>query len=324
MENLNGSVESEFEFVKPAPTLGRHEPLRADRNKIIAKEAGKSGYKATVERVQYGTYEDLPACLLTFAFQFWFARNTWKRFHSAEITIRFSEGLDAALPCTSSWLEADDDDNKKTDGPHIFLLVPWLIYGALSPQTLSSTSKIDATMAFPIPGGVPSVTAGKEKCYTETRNERMTIAGRKISTTNPNLEDTAVWSIRENTVERNGIPDHFQAAVVLRWPSLDKPVVARVKVAPQVVFSVRDTFDKLRPRRSDPISFDGRTPKGDPVEPGKNFADESFDWSRVAKNPAEYSVSSFVPVLLRRRTTGHFHNLTDHLLTRVFHRTYSS
>jgi hypothetical protein len=62
-----------------------------------------------------------------------------------------------------------------------------------------------------------------------------------------------------------------------------------VSIEPDVAFSPFEAL-RLRQRRNDPIAFDGKTTKGDPVDGGKDFADKAFTWSEVIADPVEYQV----------------------------------
>jgi hypothetical protein len=113
----------------------------------MRSEAGNASFRAELERVQYGTYKDQPACLLTFTFLFQFNGQSRLRFQSAKITIRFRRGRSA----TASRQVVDDDDD---DGPHILQLAPFRVYGELKNRRVQTTLKVEAPVRFQTPVNV--------------------------------------------------------------------------------------------------------------------------------------------------------------------------
>jgi hypothetical protein len=290
LSNLNTSVESDFELAEETLSLGPQRPAPPDRSTIVQSEAGNASFRAELERVQYGTYKGQPACLLTFTFLFYFNGQSRLRFQSAKITIRFRRERSA----TASRQVVDDDDD---DGPHILQLAPFRVYGELKNRTEQRTLKVAAPVGFqtPVAGFHADVVPSIEKSVTEERTFRLSIQGGRRSTMDTDNDDLAFWHMNENAVQRDGILPRLQTAIVLRWPSGGDLVLANVRVAPEFSFSVRHALQLLRQRRDDPIAFDGKAPKGDPVNVGTDFADKAFDWSKVLDNPTEYQVSLLLP-----------------------------
>lgn len=286
MDNLNGFVESDFELDEAVPTLGRHTPLPPNRTNITQAQARAVSYKAVLHRVQYGTYKSQRACLFTFKFFFNFKPNTRERIVSAEIAIRFRRASD-----DSSTPTQDDDEV----GPHIVQLRPSLFHGVAKVANEVKGWKTDLSVGVQVPGIGPTIAIqpGYQKSIAAEREVRMTISGRTTSSTGDDLDDTALWTLVENTVQRDGILPRFQAAVVLCWPSTTDRVTANVSIEPEVAFSPLEAF-RLRQRRNDPLAFDGKTAKGDPVDAGKDFADEAFTWSKVIADPVEYQNAMFL------------------------------
>lgn len=287
---INRSIESDFE-PDDAPTLAEPDPYSPNRTTISAMKSGDTSYQALVERVQYGTYRNQRACLLVFTFLFRFKDKSLYRFESTLIRIRFRRVPNScSLPLDEKTDEELDEHERLC--PHILQLVPALFYGAASEKKIETSKKLEGSIGTQVPGvpvggGLkPEVT----RSTTRTQEVRMTIKGEILSgKKNSDVSEIASWKITENDVQRDGVPPRFQTAVVLRWPASGDPVLANVSVRPQVAsFAYPVWRVRQHPLRTDPIGFDGKTPRGQPVNPGKDFADETFDWAAVIKDPTEY------------------------------------
>ncbi|KAK0725869.1 hypothetical protein B0H67DRAFT_142262 [Lasiosphaeris hirsuta] len=292
MEDLNQPFETTFELAEGGLQLGKDRPRPLDRNNIVEREAGHAGFKSTVHRVQYGTCGGQRACLVTFNFAFHWPPSRSRRFRSARITVYFGSEADTQ---DDSDYDSDDADIE-IDGkePSVVYLAPGLIYGR--PQALheEKTRNWELPISIQAPGGGPSVgvNLGGSTTANADRHVRMNIRGAKRSSNYSDIDDIAEWTITENSVQLDGIPPCFQAAVVLRWPATRDRVMASIVVEPEFDFSLLNLWYtyRLRQRRRDPICFDGKTSKGDAVDIGKDFSDKSFQWSTAVSVPTEYMV----------------------------------
>jgi hypothetical protein len=320
--SVNNDIDNDFTLAEEEPQLGwKHPPLSPDRTTIAAEQARDTAFRANLGRVQYGTYNGKRACLVTFTFLFYFRGNTRLRFKSARISVRFSRALDARVPEDED--DNDDDDDAQDgdkDGPHIVQLAPVDVYGAVKTTDEEGTRGLTASLGATLPAaGGPTISVQPSYQYVtkESRDVRMRIQGFKFSSADSDIDDIAVWRLDENTVQRDGILPRFQSAVVLLWPETAVAVAANVKVVPEFAFLLNPC--KLKQRSDDPILFDGKTPKGDPVDPGMDFGDQSYNWMAVVGVPTEYQVSS-LPSQVTGNHLADLHYRIVYSLTKSHHR----
>ncbi|KAH7222672.1 uncharacterized protein BKA55DRAFT_216303 [Fusarium redolens] len=302
MEYLNSSFDTDFELPQEEPSLGKESTLPRIRGLITHQEVRNIGFQAKLDRVQYGSYKKQRACLLSFQFSFFWPRNTNIRFKSANITIFFDKIATLASVAACELQEDEDEDNDEEDSieniPHIICLFPDRIYGESQSKSIESSSGLKVSVGVPVPS---PASAGLEMTYdgkvTHSLDRRMSIEARmKSSVYKFDSMDTAIWSIAENSIQCIGIPFDIQAGLVLRWPVSGGHVRASIIVEPEMAYPIYKpwqamTAHKLRQRCRNPIVFDGETAKNDPIGGGKDFGDESFDWTQVVSNPSEYSQS---------------------------------
>ncbi|KAH7028207.1 uncharacterized protein B0I36DRAFT_351617 [Microdochium trichocladiopsis] len=294
MDNLNESFETTFEIAEGSLQLGKDRPRPLDRNNVVEREAGHAGFRATVHRVQYGTCHGQRACLVTFNYAFRWPASQSRRFRSARITVYF--GSEVGTKDNSDYNSDGDDDDDASDKnePSIVYLVPALVYGEPKVRREETMWNWKLPISVQPPGGGPSggMTIEREVKAAIDREMRMRVCGVKKSSNYSDIDDIAEWTITENSAQLDGIPPYFQAAVVLRWPANSDRVMASVVVEPEFDFSFSNMWYsyRLHQRRRDPICFDGKTSKGDPIDTGKDFSDTSFQWSAAISVPTEYGV----------------------------------
>ncbi|GKZ24838.1 hypothetical protein AbraIFM66951_005125 [Aspergillus brasiliensis] len=298
MEYLNSSFDTRFELPEEEPSLGK-KSLRI-RDIISHQEARNTGFTVKLDRVQYGTYKKQRACLISFKFLFFWPRNTNIRIKFARITIRFCRVATLAVyEHQEDDDESDEDDIDIGNVPGIICLLPERIYGEPDSETRETTTGGKLSVSGPAPspaGGCIEVSRGTQA--TRILKQRMSIEARMKNSAYKlhGPMDTAIWSVAENSIQRDGIPPNVHAGLVLRWPASGGHVLANITVEPELGYPLYEPWQvrtalKLRQQCKDPIAFDGETAKNDPVEDGKDFGDESFDWTRAVTNQAEYSVS---------------------------------
>jgi hypothetical protein len=300
MEYLNSSFETRFELAEEEPLLGKESALPGIRNVITHQEARNIGFTVNLDRVQYGTYKKQRACLLSFKFSFFWPRNKNIRLKFATITIRFDRVAKlAACEHQEDDDEGEEDDIDNENAPHIICLFPERIYGEPQCKTHESTSGGKLIVGGPaLSPATVSFEVAHDKKVTRISKQRMSIEARMKNSARilKGPMDTAIWSVAENSILRDGVPSEVQAGLVLRWPASGGHVLANITVEPELDYPLYEpwqvrTARQLRQQCKDPIAFDGETAKNNPVGDGKDFGDESFDWTSAVTNQAQYSVS---------------------------------
>ncbi|KAH7028568.1 hypothetical protein B0J12DRAFT_325668 [Macrophomina phaseolina] len=278
MDHLN-DIRLEFELPEEEARLGRTQPLSPDRSLVTQQRVGDTVVKATVNRVQYGTYSGKPACIVGLTFFFGFNGDTHGRFKSAGIEVRFSRAHGAHEP---------EEDSHRI---HIAQLGPREVWGAPTATEIEQTTGVTMTVGGQAPAGglSASIDPNIQRVYRTTVFKYRSIEGYTTSSHDSDEENVAVWKLKENAAQKDGIFPEFQGAAIILLPETGVGAEAVLHVTPKVAFSLNPlTYFKLKQRRRDPIRFDGKTSKGEPVDQGKDFAEKDFSWPRVFQVPTEY------------------------------------
>ncbi|KAL0631529.1 hypothetical protein Q9L58_009614 [Maublancomyces gigas] len=179
---------------------------RADvnRKKALNKVLNERTYiTADLERVIYGSFDRKPACLILFNFKFRFEADSHLRFKRAEIAVSFK-----ATP---------DSLNKPAPGddPVIYNFAPKKMYGNLTVENLSWTYGIELPCMVSIGPAEVGVQPYMEKTSSFQKGYRMEIFGREFKDARHNEENEVIWTVKENSQHKNGIPDQLKFAIIL-------------------------------------------------------------------------------------------------------------
>lgn len=270
---LNGSFETEFEVDNAAaiPQLGIEANGKINRHLITREKIGSTSFSATTQRVQYGTYNGNPACLIVINFTFRFRPKTPARYSYARITVTFRRATDLQNHRAPKAPPEDD--------PHVANMAPIGVYGVAMPVE-------DKTMqvVFESPLGLQT---------------DVDILGEPVEDDNHiNAPNGGSWELRENSVEKDGILRNFYAAIVVLNPP-GQPMWMEVAVMPSVRFSIdprrlfgkNDAIAKLLQLNDQPVPLDGKTPKEGQADLGcDDFSSPQFPWSKILRLPSENKV----------------------------------
>lgn len=279
MNDLNNDIELEFELCDEEAQLSGRQPLSPDRSVVTVQKIGDTVVKAAIDRVQYGTYEGASACFVLFAFEFGFNGNTHGRFKSALVQVSTSRIISPPQP---------EEERYKI---HIAQLAPVEVWGIPKPLGIEDTKSINMSLGGKAPGGGPelAITPSIQRLSTRTPDKYRSIYGQRYSANDADEENIALWKLKENKVQKDGIFPRFQGVIIILLPKDGTGVQAVVDVSPKVAFSLNPLkYFKLRQRRHDPIRFDGKTTKGQPVDQGIDFADKDHHWTQLLELPTEY------------------------------------
>lgn len=285
-ETLNRDFETGFDIDRASEdTLKITNDNKINRGNITADTIGGTSFKASLACVQYGTFDDKPACLLIFDFSFSFDSQSRTRFTYAAIEIVFARTLDASftMPIYNPEME-----------PVVVQIAPVQVYGqvktmdwkqslAISITTMLQAPVVGPQVGFVLNGGVDVAVA---------RDKRMALIGDTLTDDDHDCDHGVRWTVEENKAQAEGIIRRFTTAAVVLLPKggAGQGMKVKVKVKPTVQFSMNPR--RLLQKNDDPIFLDGQTPKGRSAAAGfDKFDDPAFPWAEVVAFPAEYEVS---------------------------------
>lgn len=285
-QSVNQDIETEFEFDKTAGTTlgGIKNKGKTNREKVTAASIKHTSFKCILDRVQYGTYDLKPACLIEFDFWFHFENKSKSRLRctTAFIEIVFTKTTDEKFTPLPN--HSPDDD------PVVVLFGPAKVWGLMK----SVTEKQTHLLMIPFLIKSDSIDTGIKYVNTHQSenvvDHRMNIQGSTIGDAEHSRDNIVRWKLDENEAQKDGIVHQFRAVVVVLLPPGDGRMKAKVTVKPTVNFSLNPARWLLRQKSDDPVYLDGATSKGRPLEGLADFHDPSFDWAQAVKIPAEYQV----------------------------------
>lgn len=283
---VNQDVETEFEFDKTAGTTlgGIKNRGKTNREKVTAASIKHTSFKCTLARVQYGTYDFKPACLIEFDFWFHFENKSKSRLRctTAFIEIVFTKTADENFTTPPGY--SPDDD------PVVVLFGPAKVWGLMKSALEKQTHLLMAPFMIKSSGvdtGIQYVNSHESEIQVD---HRMNIQGSTVGDAEHSRDNIVRWKLDENEAQKDGIVHQFRAVVVVSLPPGERRMKAKVKVKPTVQFSLNPARWLLSQTNDDPIYFDGVTNKGRPLEGLADFHDPSFDWAQAVKVPTEYQV----------------------------------
>lgn len=262
-----------------AGTLPRVDSGDVNRKSAVNKVLnGRTYITADLERVIYGNFDRKPACLVIFNFKFRFEADSHLRFKSAEIAVSFKatpEGLNKPVP---------------GDDPVIYNFAPKKMYGNLTMENLSWTYGIElpCMVSFgPVEFGVQPYA---EKTSSFQKGHRMEIFGREFKDTHHYEENEVIWTIKENSRHKNGIPEQLKFAVVLGYAERFQ---ADIKVTAMTGSKLK-LFGWPWPK-DDPVLFQPTNGFGMPLEIPRWFPDlETIgkdEWTELIPHWKEWEVN---------------------------------
>ena len=256
--------------------------IRPNREKITAQEVGRTRFTARLTHVQYGTYEGQAAVLLRFGFEFGFKNDGLKRLTFASVRITLEETADKDL-------HEPTPRNPKND-PKVVLITPSQVCGEATSENRSRGWGLSVPVQYQSFG----LKLGPELEYNDdwefTKDYRLWITGLRTSDDRHDMDNCALWEMKENERQKSGILHRFPAALVAVLPNAPAhPVKVTGLVDCSIAFSVNPY--RLRQKRDDPVYLDRLTPKGTPVAPDIDFSSPKFPWTDVVKVPTEYRTS---------------------------------
>jgi hypothetical protein len=263
----NQDFETDLDINKEIlPLLKIHNNGRVNRPLATQDHIGHTAFGAILKRVQYGTYEGDPACLISLEFSFRFKSKSHSRYCYAEIGVEFEKATDVQKPRVRSMDPALD--------PRVINLAPKEVYGIVKTVDEKKYWDVSIPLKFESPVGVSAGitgTLGAERNMTE--ENRMEIHGNLAQDDDHDEGANAVtWDLTENSSNKDGIFRSFRAAIVVQC-RFKEAFWMRVSVKPSVKFSLdprrlstkEDGLYRLLQRNDDPILLDGETPlKGQP------------------------------------------------------------
>jgi hypothetical protein len=291
--NLNRSFDTTFAIDETeVPQLGIHNDGRINRKLATQEKIGDTSFSATLNRVQYGTYNGASACLVAIDFSFRFKPKAPSRYSYASIHIAFNRAIDVLKPK----LRATD----LLDDPKVVNIAPKEVYGTVHIIDKKKTRNISIPLMFESQTHVSTGIEGLVGTETTEQTEnRMEIHGQVYYDDDHDEEPNAVsWDLYENKVQKDGIFQNFRAAMVVA-NSAGKAMWMDVTVKPSVKFSMDprrllskgDSFCRLLQLDDEPVLLDGKTPKEGQVSIDcDDFSSGQFPWDKVLWLPVEYQV----------------------------------
>jgi hypothetical protein len=276
---------------KDIPQLGIHNDGHINRTLIGRDAVGKTSFNAVLDRVQYGTYDGQPACLIVAEFSFRFKGKTMSRYSYASIEVKFTRAVDVK--------DHKDASNDPADDPKVVNLAPKEVYGIVKSVEEKRFRDVKIPAMFQSPLGFSTGAEGHIGSEEIQHQEhRMEIHG-DLYYDDEHIEAAcgATWDLSENSAQRDGIFRNFRATMVLHnppgqaiWMHLTVRPSVRFSINPQRLFLKTDLFARLLQQNDEPILLDGKSPKGKGVGLGVDFSSPGFPWREVVWLPVEYKV----------------------------------
>jgi hypothetical protein len=168
--------------------------------------AAGSSITATLLHVKYGTYKGQRTGLIVFQSDFVFPAEA-SRTTSAKIKIKFLQSEDPSVPAKL---------------PKIVHREPGMLDGAPTESGIHYAFHADVTLQPPTPGNFGSINVGasKENSFTRTHYTtiRSSIMPHSDSRIGRQCQNTVVWSLMENEIQKRGVPPTFKGAIFVQLP----------------------------------------------------------------------------------------------------------
>lgn len=199
---------------------------------------GEAYITAHVQRLQHGFYytpalPDLDANQVDFlaiSFVFHPARSTLHRFKSATICVRIT----GDAPFTP------DARERASNNPSFLMHAPHLIFGTVSPETLSQTFSLAGSLGIsetPVSASlIPSGSVNRQYQRYETLYIQGSARTLK-SSRGPEFDaenGEILWSLEEDHVQRSGLPREFTVAMLVRKPSANRNIHLSLDIDPEI------------------------------------------------------------------------------------------
>lgn len=229
-----------------------------NRSKVHQRDLGDLSIVSTLSKVEYGSWESQPACLIAFKFSFG-SGNLPCRFTNSRITIEFtSRQAGSADPIIKNFGPRHLLGQKTEEARR------WLYVGEFAAKVNVGPVEIG-----------PDLRAESEGFYTKGYQE--IVKAIDWGDTKHKYPNTLKYWLKENKRQKGGIPGQFDAAIVVVY---DGPFQAVVDVSSTLMFD----FLAQPWTKDDPVLFEPGVEHGKPV---RSNGDSEFstlgkeDWMRV-------------------------------------------
>lgn len=233
---------------------------------------------ADLERVIYGNFNHKPACLIVFDFKFRFEADSHLRFKRAEIAVSFK-----ATPNGTRKPVSGDD-------PVIYNFAPKRIYGNLTMENCSWSYGVELPCMVSLSPAQIGVQPYLGKTSSFQRGHCMEIYGREFKDADHSEENEVIWVIKENSKQKNGIPDGLKFAIILGYT---EGFQANIKVTAETGSRLK-LFGWPWPK-DDPVLFQPTQGFGMLLETPRWFPDlgsiRSDEWMELIPQWKEWEVS---------------------------------
>jgi hypothetical protein len=256
---------------------------RVNRQLATQEHIGKTSFSAYLAHVQYGTYDDKPACLVAIDFSFRFPSKASSRFTSAEVELTFEKALNRSKPSLRS-TDASLD-------PIVANFAPKKVLGQVKTRENKKTWEIEVPVTFEAPFGSVGITGSFASETAMTEEGRSEVHGNRAQDdAHDDGANAVTWDFTENSLSKEGILRSFRSAIIL-WVRPKEAFWMHVSVKPVVKFSINPNrlFTKrLLQDRDDPILLDGEQTLGTIKSFGvSKFDSDDFPWHEMLSLPKE-------------------------------------
>ena len=232
----------DFDLDEAGAELGQKNEGDQDfnRSKVHQRDLGDLSIVSTLSRVEYGSWDGKPACLITFSFSFDSGNVKTCRFTSARIIIEFtSRQADSSDPIVVNFgpkrlLGQKTEEDRR-----------WLYVGEFEAKANIGPFEVG-----------PNLRAESEGSFTRTYME--VIKANKWGDKSHKYPNIVKYWLKENKRQEGGIPAQLNATVVVTY---EGPFQAIVDVSSTAVFDLL-----ARPwTKDDPVLFEPGVEEGSPV-----------------------------------------------------------
>ncbi|ETS85178.1 hypothetical protein PFICI_03203 [Pestalotiopsis fici W106-1] len=270
--------EDSFKFDKPDTQLAIRNQGRVNRQLATHETLGRTGYSAYVRHVQYGSYQEKPACLVVVDFSFRFPTRSNNRFTSAYIEVRFEKAPQGASEPHGS----EDRASSSPDDPEVVNFAPkQLSDNAPTERKVNRLFELEVPFKVEVPYVSMGFSFKRSAGWARTEEGRGRVHGGFYQ--DDDHDDGAngvTWDVEENHVSKEGIVRDLRTLVMLRWRP-EAPFLMHVRVKPVVSFALdaRRLVRRLVGERDEPVALDGCSQMGNPeCLANSNFDSEDFPW----------------------------------------------
>lgn len=187
------------------------EPYYPDEEQLLREgRLGQSDISARVGKVQFGTYQNQPACLLLIKVNFSPKNRNLFRFRNATVMVDFAEYESHNSSPQEHHVDAGLDLHEKEirSGLKVRTFYPELIRGLVR----SGSNNISFGVSAPLsPAGTPTINSSF--ATTRPRDGYHVVQG---SLTGPRPQTRVRWVISENEISKSGIYEQPRLAVIVQ------------------------------------------------------------------------------------------------------------